>query len=1252
MQSISQNGAGNSSSKQTVFLNTNQGEGKIKSTGKRVVWSHEENLVLWEAYIRSRIMSARTGRGYTFLLKEIWDGKDMNVRSQASLVVHVGRIKGGCYLSREQRDAVERRVRVELGTDNTIERGDENNVVGGEGNLVRGEIIVGGHGGSVGGGEGNVGNGEDKVIRGEANVVGAEGTKGGIEGNVGACEGNKGNMVGAEDNVGGAEASIGVTEDIVGGGEGNVGQEVSGESSEESEDEQGGFNRVECCRRVGVVVAREEVWRVGEEVRALKEEEKMMLNKVKNLIHSNENLVIPSLKTMDKNLLKDKVKQVKGVMFNVIKDNMSITEVNRLLLVGAFVVAESLGKIAKVGSKKKKEKGKPYWQRRVERNIGEWRKDLGRVEELRKGTELKADVRDRLNKKYELVEKGCLSVATMLKNKIQAGSVKIKYFTEKTLQHRHNTLFKTNQSQVYKELGGKTNRDNASPDAEGSRRFWSGIWSKSHEHNVEAEWLSSVRDELKGRTRAMEDIVIMKDDVVRRIRGMSNWKAPGPDGVQGYWFKAFDCLHKPMTDALQKTVIDENVPQWMVTGKTALIQKDPAKGTEVSNYRPIACLPLMWKLLSGIFADRVYNHLLDNQLLPEEQKGCRKNSRGTKDQLLIDRTILKESKRLKKDVAMSWIDYKKAYDMVPHSWIREILDITGVATNIQKLITNSMENWGTLLTSNGQELGKVDIRRGIFQGDSFSPLLFVMAMIPLTVILRKIEAGFRFGGSREKVNHLLFMDDLKLYGKNEAELEALIGVVFEYSDDIGMRFGLDKCGVLVVEKGVKTKCEGVNLPDGERIKEIEEGGYKYLGVLEAEQIMEKEMKVKLKTEYFRRVKLLLKSKLYGGNMIKGINSWAVSVIRYTAGILNWTKKELKEMDIRTRKMMTMAGTFHQKGDVDRLYLPRNEGGRGMISIEDCVLMEEKNLAKYIRECKERLIGVVRENIEDGESGRDYKKRVMKERAAKLKGKQIHGKVLGDIEEVGEKESWQWLQGGYITKSMEGFIMAAQEQALRTRWFRAKIQKEDVSPTCRLCGEGDETVRHLSAGCKKLSKGPYKRRHDKMGTRVYWELCKRFNVQCSEKWFEEVPDTVRRSKDGAFEIWWDRPIETTVKLDHNRPDIIVINRQDNEWIIVEFSVPWDKNVLLKEEEKVSKYIPLAKEVRKVHRVSTRIIPIILGSLGTVTTKLKDSLKELGLEKILGGLQTSVLIGTHNILRKVMNMNNKEKQKKTKQKFQNH
>ena len=101
--------------------------------------------------------------------------------------------------------------------------------------------------------------------------------------------------------------------------------------------------------------------------------------------------------------------------------------------------------------------------------------------------------------------------------------------------------------------------------------------------------------------------------------------------------------------------------------------------------------------------------------------------------------------------------------MVPHSWIKETLNITKVVKNIQNLLRNSMENWGTLLCNYGNELGKVDIRRGIFQGDSFSPLSIVMAMIPIRMILRQVNEGYCFSESREKVYHLLFMDDLKLY---------------------------------------------------------------------------------------------------------------------------------------------------------------------------------------------------------------------------------------------------------------------------------------------------------------------------------------------------------------------------------------------------------------------------------------------------------------------------------------------------------
>ena len=169
------------------------------------------------------------------------------------------------------------------------------------------------------------------------------------------------------------------------------------------------------------------------------------------------------------------------------------------------------------------------------------------------------------------------------------------------------------------------------------------------------------------------------EEVRAGVRRMTNWRAPGPDGIQGFWFKKFSSLHSRIAEGLQECLTQGWVPKWMTLGRTSLFMKDPAKGTAADNYRPIACLPLMWKLLTGIFSEKMYQHLEDQSLLPDEQKGCRKNSRGTKDQLLIDKMILKDARKGSKHLAMAWIDYKKAYDMVPHSWILEALDMFKVA---------------------------------------------------------------------------------------------------------------------------------------------------------------------------------------------------------------------------------------------------------------------------------------------------------------------------------------------------------------------------------------------------------------------------------------------------------------------------------------------------------------------------------------------------------------------------------------------
>ena len=217
------------------------------------------------------------------------------------------------------------------------------------------------------------------------------------------------------------------------------------------------------------------------------------------------------------------------------------------------------------------------------------------------------------------------------------------------------------------------------------------------------------------------------------------------------------------------------------------------------------------------------------------------------------------------------------------------------------------------------------------------------------MILRKSEPSYQFSKNGERINHLLYMDDLKLYAKTEKGLDSLIQTVRVFSADIGKEFGIDKCAMPVVKRGSVQRTEGVKLPDEQTIKGLNEGDtHKYLGILQADKVHYTEMKAKVKAEYKRRVRKILETKLNGKNIIKGINTWAIALLRYSAAFLEWTRLEKEELDRDTGKLLNMHKALHPKSDVDRLYLPRNEGGRGLQSTQDTIELAILGLDNYVR----------------------------------------------------------------------------------------------------------------------------------------------------------------------------------------------------------------------------------------------------------------------------------------------------------------
>ena len=200
-------------------------------------------------------------------------------------------------------------------------------------------------------------------------------------------------------------------------------------------------------------------------------------------------------------------------------------------------------------------------------------------------------------------------------------------------------------------------------------------------------------------------------------------------------------------------------------------------------------------------------------------------------------------------------------------------------------------------------------------------------------------------------------------------------------------------------------------------------------------------------------------------------------------------------------------------------------------------------------------------ISSAETGEEYQKRKDLERKEALLSKPLHGKFFSTVNNLAEEgyvdldRSWQWLKGGYLTKSTESYIMAAQEQALQTKWRRSTVEGIDGEDgLCRVCGKRFETIKHVVSGCSELAKKQYLIRHDKMGARIHWELCKKYSIDCAEKWFNHIPSSVCRNADNSIEIYWNRKLLVGKGIEANKPDLIGVDKANQKWTIVDFCVP--------------------------------------------------------------------------------------------------
>ena len=271
--------------------------------------------------------------------------------------------------------------------------------------------------------------------------------------------------------------------------------------------------------------------------------------------------------------------------------------------------------------------------------------------------------KDWLDQRFVLKRKGFALVMEELKQGITAKVTKVKRYNNTGKQFHDNRNFQINQEDFFKILEGKEERTKP-PNVEDAAVFSQGIWSIKVEHKQDTESINKAKENTP--SKKQNTVKITKDDVKRKLKSMPDWKGSGPDKIQGLWLKSFKAVHEVLVTVLNECIEEGDVPGWLVEVRTVLVVKDSKKGTEMGNYRPLACINMIWKFLTGIIIDETYDHSQKNNYYQKNKKEVEESTKGRKINLGYKDAYCKiAGKERMARKSMALVDCNKAYDMSP-----------------------------------------------------------------------------------------------------------------------------------------------------------------------------------------------------------------------------------------------------------------------------------------------------------------------------------------------------------------------------------------------------------------------------------------------------------------------------------------------------------------------------------------------------------------------------------------------------------
>ncbi|XP_067945076.1 uncharacterized protein [Watersipora subatra] len=251
--------------------------------------------------------------------------------------------------------------------------------------------------------------------------------------------------------------------------------------------------------------------------------------------------------------------------------------------------------------------------------------------------------------------------------------------------------------------------------------------------------------------------------------------------------------------------------------------------------------------------------------------------------------------------------------------------------------------------------------------------------------------------------------------------------------------------------------------------------------------------------------------------------------------------------------------LHPRSDVDRVYVERDQGGKGLMSVEETVNYESHRLKKYTESSAVEFIRtagkIVNTNSEDGRQ--EYGNHQKTERKQNWHDKPMSEQHLRQTEDQVAKETCQWMKRGFLKRATESLIIAAQDQALRTNYRKAKIEKSTNDLKCILSKQKDKTVSHIVSECSKIAQTECERWHDKVASAVHWSICKKHELPPQKKWFDHRAEAVLEN--GKVKPLWDFNNQTNKTKEARRPVFVLITKETTECQVIDIAILEDTRV---------------------------------------------------------------------------------------------